>query len=101
MATVRSVLVLIAAMLFTAVAARAAVPLENAINEAPPNSPSGLPRPDNGMTMNQVEKQFGPPTKKMAAVGTPPITRWVYPNYTVYFEKNLVIYSVVHRDALK
>ncbi|MEJ2686752.1 MAG: hypothetical protein P8124_05985 [Gammaproteobacteria bacterium] len=75
--------------------------LGKAVKEAPPNKPSGLLRPTNAMTMQEVAKKFGPPQKKLPAVGKPPITRWVYPRYTVYFENNLVIYSVVHFKTLK
>lgn len=52
--------------------------------------------PGRGMTMKAVEAKFGTPDKKIPAVGKPPITRWVYNNYTVYFEYNLVIDSVLH-----
>lgn len=51
--------------------------------------------------MSQVEKQFGAPEQKLSAVpdpGTklhPPITRWVYPQYVVYFEYNYVVHSVL------
>jgi hypothetical protein len=31
-------------------------------------------------------------------VGDPPITRWVYDRFTVYFENDRVIHSVVHHD---
>ena len=53
--------------------------------------------PGNGMNMDQVMQRFGEPKEKSAAVGEPPITRWVYENYTVYFEHDLVLHSVVHR----
>ncbi|MEJ2361493.1 MAG: hypothetical protein P8Z75_08715 [Gammaproteobacteria bacterium] len=52
--------------------------------------------PGRGMSMKQVEARFGTPDKKIAAVGNPPISRWIYKNYTVYFEYNLVIDSVLH-----
>lgn len=54
--------------------------------------------PYRGMTMDQVESRFGAPTRKAAAVGDPPIARWVYPQYTVYFEHQLVLHSVAHRQ---
>lgn len=50
--------------------------------------------PGRGASMKQVEKQFGKPKRKLAPVGKPPITRWVYDNYTVYFEYEYVIDSV-------
>lgn len=52
--------------------------------------------PGRGLTMDQVEARFGAPSEKLPAVGDPPITRWVYPDYTVYFEHKWVIDSVVH-----
>lgn len=57
-----------------------------------------LELPHKGMTMDQVERRFGTPTSKKAPVGEPPITRWVYPDYTVYFEYQYVIHAVIHRD---
>lgn len=55
--------------------------------------------PRHGLTMNQVEQRFGPPEGKVAAVGDPPIARWVYPEFTVYFEHQYVINSVVHAES--
>ncbi len=51
--------------------------------------------PTRGMTMEVVVKRFGDPVKKLPAVGKPPITRWEYPGYVVYFEYKYVIDSVV------
>jgi hypothetical protein len=61
-----------------------------------------LAAPRRGMTMTQVERQFGAPSDKMAPAGGdtalhPTINRWVYPNYIVYFERNHVINSVAQR----
>lgn len=60
----------------------------------PPNLPS------NGMTMAQVLRAYGEPAKRHAPVGggtplRPPITRWDYDNFRVYFEKRHVIHSVI------
>ncbi len=52
--------------------------------------------PGRGMHMDQVEARFGAPLEKIPAVGDPPITRWVYSNYTVYFERDIVLDSVIH-----
>ncbi len=52
--------------------------------------------PTRGMTMQQVEAQFGQPREKLPAVGEPPITRWRYDRYSVYFERRHVIHSVRH-----
>lgn len=62
-----------------------------------PNSVEGVLRPKNGLSMNDVEQQFGQPESKSGPVGDPPITTWKYPNFSVFFEYNLVIHSVVAR----
>jgi hypothetical protein len=77
--------------------AQADVLLLDAITTAPANSESGVLRPRSGASMTQVQDKFGPPTTVMDAIGDPPITRWVYPGYTVYFEYQNVINVVVHR----
>jgi len=50
--------------------------------------------PTKGMSKTQVEARFGTPGKKLAPVGDPPITRWKYDNFNVYFEHQYVIHSV-------
>jgi hypothetical protein len=50
--------------------------------------------PTRGLSMAQVERRFGAPADRMAAIGQPPITRWVYPTFVVYFEHNIVIHAV-------
>ncbi len=52
--------------------------------------------PVKGMTMQQVEEQFGHPNQKLPAIGDPPISRWIYDRYTVYFERQYVIHTVAH-----
>lgn len=59
------------------------------------NSPEGVIRPTQGMSMAVVEQKFGQAEQKIAAVGQPPITRWIYTDFVVFFENNLVIHSVV------
>ncbi|RFF28679.1 hypothetical protein DZK25_01585 [Wenzhouxiangella sp. 15181] len=56
--------------------------------------------PQNGLTKARVEERYGAPEEKHAAVGEPPITRWVYDDFNVFFEYNLVIESVLHHDAI-
>ena len=53
--------------------------------------------PVNGMSKDVVRSRFGAPAQTHAPVGEPPITRWVYPDYTVYFEHQNVLEVVVHR----
>lgn len=57
---------------------------------------SQVSRPGRGITMHEVETKFGAPAKRYPAVGKPPITRWDYPSFSVYFEFNRVVHSVVH-----
>ncbi|MGA9421737.1 MAG: hypothetical protein WBW61_05190 [Rhodanobacteraceae bacterium] len=59
--------------------------------------------PVRGMTMAQVERRYGAPLEKLPTAGGdtprhPPIHRWRYTDYTVYFERNLVLHTVWDRD---
>jgi len=71
--------------------------LLDTIEQAPPNDAAGVPRPQRGESMDQVWKRFGSPGEELPAVGNPPITRWVYDRFTVYFEDRSVINSVLNR----
>lgn len=53
--------------------------------------------PQRGMSMQRVESKWGQPARRVAAVGQPPITRWEYDGFTVYFEYDKVIHSVATR----
>jgi len=81
----------------TSFAATADVLLIDVIEKEPANNAAGLLRPVNGITMAQVIAQFGEPEAKFATVGEPPITRWKYAEYSVYFEYNLVLNTVVNK----
>ena len=54
-----------------------------------------LPRPARGMSAATVAMRFGEPLSKTAPVGQPPISRWHYQHFTVYFEDDTVIASVL------
>lgn len=56
---------------------------------------STVDRPNRGMSMSAVESRFGQPTSRHNAVGEPPITRWDYPGFSVFFEHQFVIHAVV------
>lgn len=56
--------------------------------------------PANGQDKATVETLFGSPTKRHDAVGEPPITRWDYDGYSVYFEHDLVLYTVLAEGAV-
>jgi len=51
-------------------------------------------RPTRGMRMSAVEARFGAPQDRHPAVGEPPITRWDYPGFSVFFERDRVIHAV-------
>ena len=55
--------------------------------------------PNRGSTMATVQSRFGEPTQRHATVGNPPITRWDYPQFSVYFENDRVLHSVLVRTA--
>ena len=50
--------------------------------------------PLRGLNKQAVETRFGFPEAKKAAVGKPGISRWIYQEFTVYFENDYVIHSV-------
>lgn len=54
--------------------------------------------PRRGLSKALVESQFGSPDSIRGPNGEPPIYYWEYPDFTVYFESDHVIHSVVkHR----
>jgi hypothetical protein len=84
---------------WTSLAVAAAVlasPLALAQTLQTPAAPeSSANRPGRGMTMEKVEAAFGAPSNRVPAVGQPPITRWEYPGFVVYFEHRVVLHTVV------
>jgi hypothetical protein len=54
--------------------------------------------PTRGMTAASVESKYGAPEAKEAAVGEPPISRWEYSDFIVFFEYDRVIHAVVKRN---
>lgn len=55
---------------------------------------STVERPARGLTMSAVEARFGAPQQRHGAIGQPPITRWDYPGFSVFFENQIVLHSV-------
>jgi hypothetical protein len=60
--------------------------------------------PKRGSSMAQVEARYGAPQEKFAAVGggsvhTPPITRWQYASFSVYFENSHVVDAVLTKAS--
>ena len=59
--------------------------------------------PRRGEQMAQVERRFGAPQQRHPPVGGgspqhPPITRWDYPEFSVYFEHHHVVNAVLTRS---
>ena len=54
-------------------------------------------KPGRGMTQARVEQSYGEPARRVGAVGDPPISRWDYPDFVVFFEYDKVIHSVSKR----
>jgi len=52
-------------------------------------------RPERGMSEAAVTEKYGQPEHSTGAVGTPPISKWTYKNFVVYFESGFVIHSVL------
>jgi hypothetical protein len=94
---IRPPLLLAIALVLPLSAVNADVLLLDAIKQAPSNNPEGVSRPARGLNMQQVRNNFGEPINELPWVGEPPITRWQYADFTVYFEHQYVINTVVHR----
>lgn len=57
--------------------------------------------PQRGLSMAEVERRYGAPLDKLPTAGggkprQPPINRWRYADYTVYFERERVIHAVAN-----
>ncbi|MCW5579885.1 MAG: hypothetical protein KIS72_00870, partial [Luteimonas sp.] len=60
--------------------------------------------PARGQSTAQVEARFGAPAQKLEPRGGqkrqwPTINRWVYPQFTVYFERDRVIDAVLNQAS--
>ena len=86
---VRSLLLMGLALIAAHGAARADTLLLDEIDAAAPTG-----RPSRGMSMERVEARFGAPDARRGAVGDPPISRWEYADFVVYFEYDDVIHAV-------
>jgi hypothetical protein len=90
---------ILAALLCGCALASTAVAETIVVNDQVQLRDSRLDRPRRGSTMGEVEKQFGAPVARHPAVGgaphQPPITRWDYSNFSVFFEHDRVIHAVV------
>ena len=82
--------------------------------EIPAAAPITIKLPSKGSEMRAVVKEFGEPKMKFPAVGggqprQPPITRWDYEGFSVFFEHSHVVDAVIpdqpseihHKEELK
>jgi hypothetical protein len=66
---------------------------------AQPATTQPMNLPEKGSSMQAVSRQFGEPRQRHAAAGGdsavhPPITRWDYEGFSVFFENQHVIHAV-------
>lgn len=78
----------------------AVAPVIATAQDQPDGGPAAaVDRPQRGTAMSTVQNRFGEPVNRHPAVGQPPITRWDYPGFSVFFEHDLVIHAVLVRTA--
>lgn len=58
-----------------------------------------IERPTVGITKDKVRERFGDPVEWNDPIGKPPISSWEYQDFIVYFEHDLVLYSVLKRNG--
>lgn len=58
------------------------------------NTQAKIDMPTHGMNKERVRSLFGDPIEEVTPKGQPPISRWKYQEFTVYFDSNTVIHSV-------
>ncbi|MBJ6137612.1 hypothetical protein [Marinobacter litoralis] len=59
---------------------------------------SAISLPGNGMNQASVRQRWGNPLNISGPVGQPPISQWHYADFVVYFERDLVMHTVVKRQ---
>jgi hypothetical protein len=59
-----------------------------------------MAKPAKGQKQQQISAQFGEPIDISGPSGEPPITRWDYRDFSVYFEGDVVIHSVLKHRRL-
>jgi hypothetical protein len=85
---------ILAALLCSCVTAGSALADTVVVNDQVQLRESNVDRPKGGLTMSEVEKRFGAPATRHPTVGQPPITRWDYAGFSVFFEGDRVIHAV-------
>lgn len=89
--------------LFAALGAAPAAMADTLLIDRAHEKPAGT-LPARGESMHQVEARFGTPQQRLDPRGGqkqqwPTINRWVYPAFTVYFEKQRVIDVVANQAS--
>lgn len=92
----RTMLLFLALVLMGPAQAAGDVLLIESIQSAPQ-----IDTPRNGLTMDQVRQKYGEPASTVPAVGEPPISRWEYTGFSVFFENDLVLHSVIQHPGNK
>ena len=98
MDSLRSVALSLALSVLFAAPATADVLLIDSVQTAP-----AMQTPRAGVSMDAVRQGYGSPMTEYPTVSTnggpqqPPITRWDYNGFSVFFEHDRVVHSVVHR----
>lgn len=93
--TLLGVLTLVAALACTPDSAPRAEDLAVPVGSQADRSQADYPRA--GMTKTAVRSKWGEPQSSEGPVGDPPISRWHYPSFTVYFEYDRVLHTVLER----
>ena len=57
--------------------------------------------PKRGTTKAQVQELYGQPQDTRGPVGDPPITRWIYSNFSVVFEYDKALHSFPRNQGLE
>lgn len=86
--------ILTAALAFTLPMALSAEVIRIPVGAQNPQA-AGIDRPALGMLKDRVISTYGEPRQRHPAVGTPPIERWDYDQFSVYFEYDHVVHSVL------
>lgn len=90
-----TILLLATALFATPVTYGDVITLPQASNDS--EKTLNISMPQRGMTMEMVTSEYGEPAQKDSPVGTPPIIRWEYDKFAVYFESKYVIHSVMKK----
>ena len=66
------------------------IPIGSQVNQQQP-----VKLPDKGMDKDSVRARYGEALEKTTPSGKPPISRWTYADFSVYFENETVTHSVI------